>query len=345
MDTKTRADELDERVQLLRAGAMLDLEPEWCALHALVDDLCELPSAVFRQRLKAELIEEGGIDEPLAPKFEQVAGVGALAEVLPSLTGNSSRIFPADQRSFLFSFLSHTALIVLIASGIWVSSRPVEKRPLLTSQLTFVPEGNGGGGSGDRGLVPVTKGAPPRMIDRQLTPPVVVARDLSPKLPVEPTLVAPPNVKLPQSTQIGDLISSNVAIPSNGTGSGGGAGDGSGTGLGGGSGIGAGPGLNFGLGGGRFTIGKGVVAPRAIYDPDPEYSEEARKLKQQGTVILSLVVDEQGRPRDIRVARSLGMGLDEKAIEAVRTWKFVPGSKDGIPVAVRVNVEVSFRLY
>ena len=89
----------------------------------------------------------------------------------------------------------------------------------------------------------------------------------------------------------------------------------------------------------------GITPPRTIYDPEPEYSEEARKLKQQGTVLLSLVVDQQGRARDIHVVRTLGMGLDEKAIEAVKKWKFEPGQKDGLPVAVQVNVEVNFHLY
>ena len=73
--------------------------------------------------------------------------------------------------------------------------------------------------------------------------------------------------------------------------------------------------------------------------------EEARKAKYQGTCVLWLVVGPDGRPRDIRVARSLGLGLDEKAIEAVKTWKFEPAMKDGKPVAVQINVEVSFRLY
>ncbi len=141
-------------------------------------------------------------------------------------------------------------------------------------------------------------------------------------------------------------VSSNVVIPSNGSGTGGGASDGTGTGLGGGAGLGVGAGVDRGIGGGRaFRLGPGVIAPRAVYDPEPEYSEEARKIKQQGIVVLSLVVDEQGRPRDIHVARSLGMGLDEKAIEAVKKWKFVPGTKDGVAVAVQVNLEVSFRLY
>jgi TonB family protein len=94
-----------------------------------------------------------------------------------------------------------------------------------------------------------------------------------------------------------------------------------------------------------FRVGGGVSAPRGLFTPDPEYSEEARKAKYQGTVILWLIVDPNGKPRDIKVARSLGMGLDEKAIEAVKSWKFDPARKDGAPVAVQINVEVNFRLY
>lgn len=88
-----------------------------------------------------------------------------------------------------------------------------------------------------------------------------------------------------------------------------------------------------------------MSAPRAIYEPDPEYSEEARKAEYQGKVILWVVVGPDGTPHDVRVGRSLGMGLDEKAIEAVRKWRFEPAMKHGHPVAVQVNVEVSFRLY
>ena len=92
-------------------------------------------------------------------------------------------------------------------------------------------------------------------------------------------------------------------------------------------------------------LGGGVSAPRAIFAPDPEYSEEARKAKYQGTVVLYMIVGPDGRARDIRVVRSVGMGLDEKAIDAVRTWKFDPARRDGQAVAVQINVEVSFRLY
>jgi periplasmic protein TonB len=140
-------------------------------------------------------------------------------------------------------------------------------------------------------------------------------------------------------------MSGNTVLPSNGSGRGGAAGNGVGTGLGSGVGFGVGPGSDRSTGGGVFSPGHSITPPHTIYDPEPEYSEEARKLKQQGTVVLSLVVDQQGRARDIHVVRSLGMGLDEKAIEAVNKWKFEPGKREGLPMAVQVNVEVNFRLY
>jgi TonB family protein len=115
--------------------------------------------------------------------------------------------------------------------------------------------------------------------------------------------------------------------------------------LGNGDGSGVGPGSDRSIGGERFSLRGAVTAPRAIYDPEPEYSDEARKARQQGRVVLSLVVDPQGHARDIHIARSLGMGLDEKAIEAVKKWRFEPGSRAGHPIAVQVNVEVNFRLY
>jgi len=88
-----------------------------------------------------------------------------------------------------------------------------------------------------------------------------------------------------------------------------------------------------------------VSAPRLIYGPDPEFSEEARKAKYQGTVVLWMIVGPDGRTYEVRVQRSLGMGLDEKAIAAVRIWRFEPARKNGQPVAVQVNVEVNFQLY
>jgi len=85
--------------------------------------------------------------------------------------------------------------------------------------------------------------------------------------------------------------------------------------------------------------------PQLVSSPPPTYSEEARKAKIEGLVILGLVVDERGNPTNLRVISGLGMGLNEKAIEAVRGWKFEPAfSKDGKPVAAKIAVEVSFHL-
>ena len=205
----------------------------------------------------------------------------------------------------------------------------------------------GGGGGGDRDKLQASLGKLPKRAMEQFTPPAVVIRNMNPRLPMEPTVVVPPEVKVPMPNvpQLGDPLSKVMGPPSNGTGSGGGIGSGDGGGVGSGTGPGVGPGRGGGIGGGIFRVGGGVSAPRILFQPDPEYSEEARKAKYQGVCVLYLVVDAAGHPRDIRVAKSLGMGLDEKAMEAVRTWRFEPAQKDGKPVAVAINVEVNFHLY
>ncbi len=89
----------------------------------------------------------------------------------------------------------------------------------------------------------------------------------------------------------------------------------------------------------------GLTKPRAIYAPDPEFTEQARKAKVQGTIVLTVTVDASGDVADVKVVKGLGSGLDEKAIEAVRTWKFKPGTEGGTPVKSEISVEVSFHLY
>ncbi len=206
----------------------------------------------------------------------------------------------------------------------------------------------GGGGGGDRDKIQAPQGRLPKLAMEQITPPAMVVRNDNPKLAVEPTVVVPPQVNL-ANNKLPNFGDPKAAIPagppSNGTGSGGGIGSGSGGGIGQGTGPGVGEGRGGGVGGGVFRVGGGVSAPRALDTPDPEYSEEARKAKYQGVVVLWLIVDQNGKPRDIKVSRSLGMGLDQKAVEAVRNWKFEPAMKDGKPVAVQINVEVNFRLY
>jgi TonB family protein len=136
--------------------------------------------------------------------------------------------------------------------------------------------------------------------------------------------------------------------PSGGPGVGGGIGDGNGTGVGPGKGPGHGPGEGGGEGGGEVGFlglaGGAASQPVLLSKTEPEYSEEARKARLTGTVVLHIVVDAQGLAKDITVTRSLGLGLDDRAIEAVKKWKFKPGRVNGKPAAVEAYVEVNFRL-
>jgi periplasmic protein TonB len=203
---------------------------------------------------------------------------------------------------------------------------------------------HGGGGGGDRSPTPVSKGKLPKLANRQFVPPMVKPPD-NPKLVMDPTLIMPPDTNIPKidSPNLGDPLSKS-GLASNGFGSGGGMGSGRGGGVGPGSGPGFGPGSGGGMGGGAYRIGGGVSPPSILYKVEPEYSEEARKAKFQGTVLLFVVVDEKGNPRDIKIIRPLGLGLDQKAVEAVEKWKFSPGKKDGKPVPVQAQIEVNFRL-
>ena len=215
------------------------------------------------------------------------------------------------------------------------------------AELQGRKKAGGGGGGGDRSPTPASKGAVPRFAKQQLAPPLAVIRNPNPILQVEPTLLGPPELKLPQmalNMPWGDP-QGVLGPPSNGPGTGGGIGSGEGTGIGSGKGGGLGPGEGGGTGGGIYSVGGGVSAPIPIYKPEPAYSEEARKAKYQGTVVLWIVVDAQGNVTDCRVVRPLGLGLDEKALETVRTWKFKPAMRNMVPVPVRVIVEVSFRLF
>jgi periplasmic protein TonB len=202
-----------------------------------------------------------------------------------------------------------------------------------------------GGGGGDRSPLPASQGRLPKQSLRQFTPPMAVMNNPNPRLTVDPSIIVPPDVILPNvnMAQYGDPLA-RLGPPSNGPGSGGGIGSGSGSGVGSGKGAGFGPGEGGGVGGGVFRVGGGVSAPVLLYKVEPEYSEEARKAKYQGTVLLYVEVDPNGHATNIRVQRSLGLGLDEKAIEAVRKWRFRPGQKDGKPATVVAVIEVNFRL-
>lgn len=261
----------------------------------------------------------------------------------------------------LGSTAAHVVILALIIGGtIWVRHvvPKVEAKAKVETKLIdpgeFIPmkpaatQAGGGGGGGDRDVLKASQGRLPKFsMKPQLAPPAAVIRNEAPKLAVEPTVMVPPDIKIAMNTNMPNLgdPKSTATIPSNGTGGGSGIGEGYGGGVGSGNGRGVGPGEGMGMGGGVYRPGRGVTAPRVIYQTDPEFSEEARKAKYQGTCVLGLIVDVNGRPTAIRIVSALGMGLDEKAIESVKNWRFEPGLKDGHPVPVEIAVEVDFHLY
>lgn len=260
-----------------------------------------------------------------------------------------------EKRAGLMSMLIHggaIALLLLIGTNAKVQQVVKDQITLIAPDLKpYLPAAKkentmgGGGGGGDRSPIPASKGKLPKLSPRQFVPPEAVVHNDHPKLVMEPTLNIQPDAPIPKvnTSLLGDpLARSNIA--SNGTGYGAGIGSGHGGGVGSGSGNGFGPGSGGNFGGGVYRIGGGVSQPLPLYKPDPDYSEEARKAKFQGTVVLAIVVDEKGLPRDVKVVRPLGLGLDQKAIEAVEKWRFRPGMKDGKPVAVYATIEVNFRL-
>lgn len=268
----------------------------------------------------------------------------ANATIMPTLTGTGHYgLYETRPENFLLSFVTHTAVIGLLFFLLhWAAQKANIIAPTSMSSVELAPyipmkigkNGPSGGGGGDASKLKASAGTPPKSAKQQFTPPTVMVRQKS-KLMMEPTVVA--DFKAPPSTQVGDPLS-KLMMPSNGSGVGGGIGTGSGGGIGSGRG---GPGVGPGI----FHVGDGVSAPRAIYTPEPEFSEEARKAKYQGVVVVTIIVGPDGRVHNPRVVRSLGMGLDEKAIEGVKAWKFDPSKKDGHPVAVEMNVEVTFNLY
>jgi TonB family protein len=272
---------------------------------------------------------------------------------MPTLFGDGYGLYEVRKGSFVVSFGLNTALIALL---LWVTTwtathapqikqvvgLSVDVSPYVLPASKSVSGGGGGGGSHD--VHPASKGALPKFAKSQLAPPTVLPME-QPKLPVTPTVVVPPEIKMPQVGPIGDPLARLAGPPSNGTGTGGGIGSGTGGGVGEGHGPGVGPGWGGGIGGGAYHVGGGVSAPKVIYRVEPEFSDEARKNKLTGTVLLRVIIGVDGKTHSINVMRSLGMGLDEKAMEAARLWRFEPGQKDGKPVPVEVNMEVNFRLY
>jgi len=222
----------------------------------------------------------------------------------------------------------------------------IQPMPLVLNLPPKDDSSGGGGGGGKHQLTPPSLGKLPKAADKQLAPP-----DPEPPKNPDPTLIVEPTVVAPQLANLPSLNLLNLGDPqgvpgppSSGPGFGGGIGDGTGRGVGSGKGPGVGPGEGGGYGGGVLRVGGGVSAPTVIYKVEPQYSEEARKARYQGTVVLEAIVQKDGTVQIVRVVRSLGFGLDEKAIEALRQWKFNPAKQNGVAVPVALNIEVNFNL-
>jgi TonB family protein len=258
--------------------------------------------------------------------------------------------------SLLIHLFAITAMVLPFAFQHLLHPTPLPKKMFdLTHIVLTLPqlhgkadETHGGGGSGDRSPLPASRGALPPFARMQFTPALATVPKTPPLLPMPATVIGPPELKLPAmklDMPWGDPYSTAVQF-SGGPGTGGSFGSGDGTGVGPGKGPGVGPGSGAGCCGGPFTVGMdGVSEPIPIYNPEPAYSEEARKAKFQGIVLLWIVVDAQGVVRNVRIAKPLGMNLDEEAVKTVSTWKFKPAMRRDVAVPVQVEVEVSFRLF
>lgn len=251
--------------------------------------------------------------------------------------------YRARRETFIFSLLGQAAILALLR---YFTSCVIQHTPDVADQLRNLRElplvfsGSNGGGGGNHDPLPASNGNPPRAsLDPQLVAPTVIVPKEPPKLAAPETVVVAPEVPLPQGGQVGDMLSKFSTL-SNGPGSGG-----IGPGCCGGIGPSSGPGMGDGPSGIYPAGQKGVTVPEVIFNPEPSFSDEARKAKAQGMVLLVLVVGKDGRTHDIRVGQSLGMGLDEKAIEAVNRWRFRPATLNGQPVATQIAVQVDFHLY
>jgi periplasmic protein TonB len=260
----------------------------------------------------------------------------------------------------ILSIAFHVGIIALLIVPFLISaSRPVDAvkkldlTPLdISPYAPKLPPGakpaGGGGGGGEHNPVPASKGRAPKFAMTQFTPPTAVIKNPNPKLAMDPTLLGPPDLKIQNNNMpnMGDPLAASVTA-SNGSGGGAGIGSGNGTGIGSGTGGGLGPGEGGGTGGGLFHAGvNGVGLPACFYSPQPPYSDEARKAKYSGTVLVDAIVTVDGRVNPLRVIKSPGLGLDDSVITTLKTWRCKPAiGPGGKPVPVSVPFEVTFRLY
>ena len=324
-------------------------EPE---IHIIPEDDPSKPHTVLLAGIDPHMSEDRMMlheEGMLASLWSNIRDV-FFPEKLPPLVLESKPIAVVDKmrtkqdpRATAASFAFYVLLFLFIG---WLLHKKVHFSAPVKAELTELApppiapmkEKAMGGGGGQHGPTPVTKGQLPKFAETQITPPA-------------PPPVSEPKIKMPEATieVQTDLKMANNNMPNlgmpNSPLNGMSMGNGHGSGLGGGSGSGLGPGSGGNYGGGVRQIGGGVSAPTLIYSVDPEFSEEARKAKFMGIVTVNLIVDPSGKPQNVHVTRPVGMGLDEQAIKAVQQYKFKPAMFGGKPVAVMMNVEVNFQIF
>src|SRR5271165_3215850 len=206
--------------------------------------------ANVKERLAALAPQDGSLAPPQDP-------------IMPSLFGEGQGLYPQRKETFLYSFIVHMLAVgLLIWSGHWAYEHKDQLKQQVTGLVTdvsaYLPlpssktRAGGGGGGGDHDKLQAPKGALPKLSKEQIVPPAIVIRNDNPKLAVPPSVVVPPQIKLPTVGDLGDPLSKIMGQPSNGTGSGAGIGSGSGGGVGSGTGPGVGPGHGGGYGGGAY---------------------------------------------------------------------------------------------
>jgi TonB family protein len=262
------------------------------------------------------------------------------------------------------------AAMVLIA-GLGARGAPTEQRMLESARLVFLSTPGPGGGGGGGGLRQ-PRPAPKAKIrgSKSLESPVTVTRKVESREPEKRVEVAPPAVPEPKPDPVppapqpqptppvtapvvsvpsatedrAGVVKDGEGAPSHGPGTGGGTGTGTGTGSGEGNGAGIGDGSIAGIGGGPYRPGAGITPPSLLREVKPVYTEDGRRRGIEGEVEMDVVVRSDGTVGTVNITRGLGAGLDQRAIDAVRQWRFTPARRHGKPVDVLVEVAVEFRL-
>ncbi len=293
-------------------------------------------------------LKEEGVFTSLIESFRDVF----FPTKLPPLVLESKPIYVADPMATKMSRSSYAASIAfyallilffafLLKKGVQLAAPPKTSFTQLEvppPPPPLAPRADKiGGGGGQKGPTPVTQGHLPKLAQQQIVPPKAPPVE-PPKLAVEPTVVVQPNLKM------ADNKMPDLGVPNSNL-KGFSMGNGNGSGIGSGNGNGIGPGSGGNTGGGPMHVGGSVRPPSVLYSVEPEFSEEARKAKFSGNVQVYLWVDEEGKPSHVRVVRGVGMGLDEKAVEAVRQYKFKPALQNGKPVKVDLYIDVNFQIF